>query len=189
MPDKRRGRIRRELSRRRRRVEQGEDRRGPRRQQAGRVPCEGLGGAVLQFRKLHHHHSGISSYEGMGNDPVRIQRKGRPYPHAPAGFPRPDNDAGARPPWSTWSRAGTERGLRINKPTVACIVGRWKARLTRRAVTPEASPAQGTTQGEEKRFMDYFGVDGIYDRGRRYSRKKGAVVTNTPIRPLRGNGA
>ena len=57
-----------------------------------------------------------------------------------------------------------EHGLRINKPTVACVVGRWKARSQRRAVTPEASPVQGDdATAKEKWFMDYFGVNGIYD--------------------------
>ncbi|MEK7773277.1 MAG: CoA-binding protein, partial [Deltaproteobacteria bacterium] len=72
-----------------------------------------------------------------------------------------------------------ERGLRINKPTVACIVGRWKARLTKACGHAGSLAGSGDdARAKEKWFMDYFGVDGIYDPRTPVFSKKGAVVTN-----------
>ena len=72
-----------------------------------------------------------------------------------------------------------ERGLKINKPTVACVVGRWKARLTK--ACGHAGSLAGTgddASAKEEWFMDYFGVKDIYTPEKPVVSKKGAVVTN-----------
>ncbi|MBI5598669.1 MAG: CoA-binding protein [Deltaproteobacteria bacterium] len=72
-----------------------------------------------------------------------------------------------------------ERGLNITKPTVACVVGRWKARLTKACGHAGSLAGSGDdARAKEKWFMDYFGVDGIYTPERPVFSKKGAVVTN-----------
>ena len=72
-----------------------------------------------------------------------------------------------------------EHGLEINKPTVVCVVGRWKARLTK--ACGHAGSLAGTgddAAAKEKWFMDYFGVDDIYSPEKPVFSKKGAVVIN-----------
>jgi succinyl-CoA synthetase alpha subunit len=67
----------------------------------------------------------------------------------------------------------------FTKPVVACIVGRWKAKLTR-AVGHAGAMAGGTDDaaGKERWFMDKFGVDGIFRPDQPIFSAKGAVVTN-----------
>ena len=63
---------------------------------------------------------------------------------------------------------------------VACVVGRWKSKLTR-AVGHAGAMAGSGDRAEDKEgwFMEAFGVDGtLYARKIRWSRRKGAVVTN-----------
>lgn len=72
-----------------------------------------------------------------------------------------------------------ESGLEINKPTVACVVGRWKARLTKACGHAGSLAGFGDdARAKEKWFMDYFGVKGIYTPEKPVFSKKGAVVTN-----------
>ncbi len=72
-----------------------------------------------------------------------------------------------------------EAGLEINKPTVACIVGRWKARLTKACGHAGSLAGSGDdAMAKEKWFMDYFGVKGVYTPEKPIFSKKGAVVTN-----------
>jgi succinyl-CoA synthetase alpha subunit len=67
----------------------------------------------------------------------------------------------------------------FTKPVVACIVGRWKAKLTR-AVGHAGAMAGGNDDaaGKERWFMDKFGVDGIFSPDKPIFSAKGAVVTN-----------
>ncbi|HEV2611828.1 MAG TPA: CoA-binding protein, partial [Noviherbaspirillum sp.] len=67
----------------------------------------------------------------------------------------------------------------FNKPIVACIVGRWKSKLTR-AVGHAGAMAGGNDDAEAKErwFMDKLGVDGIYTPERPIFSAKGALVTN-----------
>jgi succinyl-CoA synthetase alpha subunit len=67
----------------------------------------------------------------------------------------------------------------FTKPVVACIVGRWKAKLTR-AVGHAGAMAGGNDDaaGKERWFMDKFGVDGIFSPDKPVFSAKGAVVTN-----------
>ncbi len=67
----------------------------------------------------------------------------------------------------------------FTKPVVACVVGRWKAKLTR-AVGHAGAMAGGSDDaaGKERWFMDKFGVEGIFSPDRPIHSAKGAVVTN-----------
>ena len=51
----------------------------------------------------------------------------------------------------------------FTKPVVACVVGRWKAKLTR-AVGHAGAMAGGgdDAAAKERWFMEKFGVDGIF---------------------------
>jgi succinyl-CoA synthetase alpha subunit len=78
-----------------------------------------------------------------------------------------------------------ELDAEFNKPIVACVVGRWKAKLTR-AVGPAGAMAGGSDDAlaKERWFMDKFGVDGIFTPERPLFSAKGAVVTNIAHIPL-----
>jgi succinyl-CoA synthetase alpha subunit len=72
-----------------------------------------------------------------------------------------------------------EHSLKINKPTVACVVGRWKARLTKACGHAGSLAGSGDdAAAKEKWFMDYFDVKGIYTPNKPIFSEKGAVVTN-----------
>ena len=72
-----------------------------------------------------------------------------------------------------------EHNLDLGKPTVACVVGRWKSKLTR-AVGHAGAMAGSGDRAEDKEhwFMEAFGVDGIFTPERPIYSAKGAVVTN-----------
>jgi len=77
-----------------------------------------------------------------------------------------------------------EAGLEITKPTVACVVGRWKARLTKACGHAGSLAGSGDdARAKEKWFMDYFGVKSIYTPSNPVVSKKGAVVTNIAYIP------
>ncbi len=77
-----------------------------------------------------------------------------------------------------------EAGLKINKPTVACVVGRWKARLTKACGHAGSLAGSGDdAKAKEKWYMDYFGVKSIYTPENPVVSKKGAVVTNIAYIP------
>jgi succinyl-CoA synthetase alpha subunit len=67
----------------------------------------------------------------------------------------------------------------FTKPVVACVVGRWKSRLTR-AVGHAGALAGGhdDAQAKERWFMSKFGVDAVFTPERPVFSAKGAVVTN-----------
>jgi len=72
-----------------------------------------------------------------------------------------------------------EYGLKSDKPIVACVVGRWKARLTKACGHAGSLAGSGDDAfAKEKWFMDYFGVEDIYTPERPIFSKKGALVTN-----------
>ena len=73
----------------------------------------------------------------------------------------------------------------FTKPVVACVVGRWKAKLTR-AVGHAGAMAGGNDDaaGKERWFMEKFGVDGIYTPGKPILSAKGAVVVNIAHIPM-----
>lgn len=72
-----------------------------------------------------------------------------------------------------------EQDLRFDKPVVACIVGRWKSKLTR-AVGHAGAMAGSGDRAEDKEnwFIEAFETDGIYTPETPYVSKKGALVTN-----------
>ncbi len=67
----------------------------------------------------------------------------------------------------------------FTKPIVACVVGRWKSRLTR-AVGHAGALAGGhdDARAKERWFMDKFGVDAVFTPERPAYSARGAVVTN-----------
>jgi hypothetical protein len=72
-----------------------------------------------------------------------------------------------------------EQSLEVKKPLIACVVGRWKSKLTR-AVGHAGAMAGGGDSAETKEqwFQDIVRVDGIFTPERPVCSKHGAVVTN-----------
>ena len=72
-----------------------------------------------------------------------------------------------------------EYGVEFDKPVVACVVGRWKSRLTRSVGHAGAMAGSGDrAEDKEQWFMDNFGVTDVFTPERRIASAKGAVVTN-----------
>ena len=72
-----------------------------------------------------------------------------------------------------------ELGLQSQKPIVACVVGRWKAKLTRAVGHAGAMAGAGDDAATKERwFMEMFGVDGVFTPNDPVCSAKGAVVTN-----------
>ncbi|MBF0126933.1 MAG: CoA-binding protein [Magnetococcales bacterium] len=72
-----------------------------------------------------------------------------------------------------------EKDLVFHKPVVACVVGRWKAKLTRSCGHAGAIAGSGDDAlAKEKWFMDKFGVKAIFTPETPACSAKGAVVTN-----------
>lgn len=72
-----------------------------------------------------------------------------------------------------------ERDLDFGKPTVACVVGRWKSKLTR-AVGHAGAMAGSGDRAEDKEnwFLEQFGVDDFFTPENPVASAKGAVVVN-----------
>ncbi len=72
-----------------------------------------------------------------------------------------------------------ELDANFTKPVVACVVGRWKSKLTR-AVGHAGAMAGGSDDAlaKERWFMQKFGVDGIFTPSKPVFSAKGALVTN-----------
>ncbi len=72
-----------------------------------------------------------------------------------------------------------ERGVDFGKPVVACVVGRWKSKLTR-AVGHAGAMAGSGDRAEDKEdwFIDAFGTGGLFTPEDPKVSAKGAVVTN-----------
>ena len=89
-----------------------------------------------------------------------------------------------------------ELDAEFTKPVVACVVGRWKSRLTR-AVGHAGALAGGDDHAaaKERWFMEKFGVDGVFTPEDPVCSARGAVVTNIAHIPaaltavMRENGA
>ena len=72
-----------------------------------------------------------------------------------------------------------ERDLQFPKPVVACVVGRWKSRLTRAVGHAGAMAGTGDrAEDKERWFLEAFGVDGIFTPERPIASATGAVVVN-----------
>jgi hypothetical protein len=78
-----------------------------------------------------------------------------------------------------------EDGIEFRKPVVACVVGRWKAKLTR-AVGHAGAIAGSGDRAEDKEhwFMRSVGVDAIFIPEHPVVSAAGAVVTNIADIPL-----
>lgn len=77
-----------------------------------------------------------------------------------------------------------EHELKINKPTIACVVGRWKVKLTKACGHAGSLAGSGDDAiTKEKWFMNYFGVDSIYTPENPVVSQKGALVTNIAYIP------
>jgi succinyl-CoA synthetase alpha subunit len=72
-----------------------------------------------------------------------------------------------------------EQGVDFGKPVVACVVGRWKSKLTR-AVGHAGAMAGSGDRAEDKEgwLMDAFRVDGLFSPENPAVSARGAVVTN-----------
>jgi succinyl-CoA synthetase alpha subunit len=72
-----------------------------------------------------------------------------------------------------------EHGLTWTKPVVACVVGRWKSRLTRAVGHAGAMAGSGdSAEDKERWFMEAFGVGGLFTPTNPVASARGAVVTN-----------
>jgi succinyl-CoA synthetase alpha subunit len=72
-----------------------------------------------------------------------------------------------------------EYDLEFKKPVIACVVGRWKDKLTRACGHAGAMAGAGDNAEEKERwFMTKFGVNDIYTPANPVFSTKGAVVTN-----------
>jgi len=72
-----------------------------------------------------------------------------------------------------------EQGIESDKPIIACVVGRWKAQLTKSCGHAGSLAGSGDDAvAKEGWFMDYFGVKDIYTPENPVFSKKGALVTN-----------
>jgi succinyl-CoA synthetase alpha subunit len=78
-----------------------------------------------------------------------------------------------------------ERDVEFSKPVVACVVGRWKSKLTRAVGHAGAMAGSGDkAEDKERWFMESFGVDAIFTPEHPVVSAKGAVVTNIAHIPL-----
>ena len=72
-----------------------------------------------------------------------------------------------------------EQDIAWGKPVVACVVGRWKSKLTRAVGHAGAMAGAGDSAADKERwFMEAFGVDAIFTPEHPVVSKLGAVVTN-----------
>ncbi len=72
-----------------------------------------------------------------------------------------------------------EHGVSFGKPTVACVVGRWKSKLTRAVGHAGAMAGSGdSAEDKENWFLEAFGVDRPFTLDDPVVSAKGALVTN-----------
>jgi succinyl-CoA synthetase alpha subunit len=116
---------------------------------------------------------GTTTLVSSGKD-VYIHYAMRDFAHA---F---DNDARSRAAVLYAEPGGYyERGVDFSKPVVACVVGRWKSKLTRAVGHAGAMAGSGDkAEDKERWFMESFAVDGIFTPENPIASAKGAVVTN-----------
>jgi succinyl-CoA synthetase alpha subunit len=78
-----------------------------------------------------------------------------------------------------------EQDLDFGKPVVACVVGRWKSKLTRAVGHAGAMAGAGDrAEDKERWFMETFGVDALFTPECPVVSAKGAVVTNIAHIPV-----
>ena len=78
-----------------------------------------------------------------------------------------------------------EQNLKLTKPAVACVVGRWKSKLTRAVGHAGAMGGAGdNAESKERWLMNAFDVDAIFTPENPVASAKGAVVINIAHIPL-----
>ncbi len=78
-----------------------------------------------------------------------------------------------------------EQSLEFDKPVVACVVGRWKAKLTRAVGHAGAIAGSGDdAEAKERWFMRHFAVDDLFTQDNPVFSSQGAVVTKISDIPL-----
>jgi succinyl-CoA synthetase alpha subunit len=78
-----------------------------------------------------------------------------------------------------------EQDMHLTKPVVACVVGRWKSKLTRAVGHAGAMGGDGdNAESKERWLMEAFGVDEIFTPENPVASAKGAVVINIAHIPL-----
>jgi succinyl-CoA synthetase alpha subunit len=78
-----------------------------------------------------------------------------------------------------------EHAVGFDKPVIACIVGRWKSKLTRAVGHAGAMAGSGDrAEDKERWFMESFGVDAIFTPEQPAVSARGAVVSNIAHIPL-----
>jgi succinyl-CoA synthetase alpha subunit len=78
-----------------------------------------------------------------------------------------------------------EYDLNFTKPVIACVVGRWKARLTRAVGHAGAMGGSGDDAlAKERWFMESFGVEALFTPESPVCSARGAVVANIAHIPL-----
>ena len=134
----------------------------------------------FQLRQLHHDDRHYLRMAGWGTTTLISSGKDV-YIHyaAPEFASRWPTTRAARPRCCIASRAATTSTSRVDKPVVACVVGRWKAKLTR-AVGHAGAMAGGgdDAAAKERWFMEKFGVDGLFTPNTRSARPRALWSTN-----------
>ena len=100
-----------------------------------------------------------------------------PHPSSPSRFGNDDRSKAA----VLYCEPGGyyELDAEFTKPVVACVVGRWKSKLTRAVGHAGAMSGGGDDAASKERwFMQKFGVDALYTPERPVCSAKGAVVVN-----------
>ncbi|HEX7535400.1 MAG TPA: hypothetical protein VF391_00145 [Dermatophilaceae bacterium] len=78
-----------------------------------------------------------------------------------------------------------EQNLNLTKPVVACVVGRWKSKLTRAVGHAGAMGGAGdNAESKERWLMEAFDVDAIFTPENPVASARGAVVINIAHIPL-----
>jgi succinyl-CoA synthetase alpha subunit len=78
-----------------------------------------------------------------------------------------------------------EHAVDFGKPVVACVVGRWKSKLTRAVGHAGAMAGSGDkAEDKERWFMDSFGVDDFFTPENPVASARGALVTNIAHIPV-----
>ena len=77
-----------------------------------------------------------------------------------------------------------ERDVTFSKPVVVCVVGHWKARLTRPCGHAGAIIGEGDSAADKERwFLEKFGVDRLFTPKQPICSPRGAVVNNISYVP------
>ena len=126
----------------------------------------GLDRDLLQLGRLHDHHRAVPAHGRLGHDDASISSGKDVYIHyaAPEFAFALANDARSKAAVLYCEPGGYyELDADFTKPVVACVVGRWKSKLTR-AVGHAGAMAGGgdDAQAKERWFMEKFGVDAIF---------------------------